>query len=225
MSDRLGLRVTCSAGLLALSLLAAGCMSETFSGIELGMMSRAAVGRALGPAAVETADGYSLDEHNPWPTVVGFVHVAVPQAGSAGWKLDFQGAVVHVIALQTWNLRIRYDGPLPEDVLNGLRVPDAEEANEFRGRLADLVDARVRTSMTDAWRNAEGLKSDPYRSRFLGLYDASLSDVRGRGTLHRERFSADVDAGLTSLTVRYLGAGTYRVELHTSAVLGPLPIL
>jgi len=225
MRHGVGLKVTFPAGLICLSLLAGGCMSETLSGVELGMMSRAAVARALGPGAIETLDGYSLDEHNAWPTVVGFVHVAAPQTGSATWKLDFQGAVAHVIALQTWSLRIRYDGPLTEDVLNGLRVPDAEQENEFRGALADFVQARVKASMTDAWRDAEALKADPYRSRFLGLYDASLSDVRGRGTLRRERFSADVDAGPTTLTVRYLGAGAYRVELRGGAALGPLPIL
>jgi len=200
-------------------------MSETFSHVGLGTMSHDAVARALGPSAVQTSDGYSLDEHSAWPTVVGFVHVAVPETGSATWKLDLQGAIAHVVVFQNWDLRIRYDGPLPESVLQGLRITEKEEDNEFVATLAGFVEAHVRAAMTDKWQDAEALKDDRYRSRFLALYESSLADLRGRGRLRRQRFSADVDAGFTRLTLRYLGAGTYRVELQGTASLGPVPVL
>lgn len=210
---------------LALVVGAAGCMPQTFSGVGLGTMGHAAVGSTLGADAVRIADGYSLDVHNPWPTVIQLVHVAVPEAGAAEWKLLLQGSVTHLIVVQLLGVEVVYEGPLPEELLHGLRAPEEETESEFRAALVAFVQSRVLAGMTDKWNDPETLRNDPHRSRFIGLYEACLVDLRGRGTLRRERFDAAIDAGGTSLKLRYLGSGTYRIEARTSASLGPLPVL
>jgi hypothetical protein len=213
-------------GTVGLCVLAAGCsIDESYRRVQPGAMDRLAVHEAFGPEAVERGSGYSLDARNPWPTVVGFSHVAVAEDDPAEWKLHFEGSVAHLIVFQTLSVSVRYEGPLDEDLLRGLRAPRDDLESEFRAGLVDFVAARARKGMTEPWTDAEALKKDRYRGRFLALFESTLSDLRGRGRLAFDRFSAHLDAGTSSLELRYVGSGLYRLQMRGSCSLGPLPVL
>jgi hypothetical protein len=203
-----------------------GCAADPFDAVALRTMNAPAVGRTLGPAAVATPDGYSLDLQQHWPTVIHLVHVAAPDGGAARWKLDFSGRVVHLIAFQTLNVAVSYEGPLPAELLKGLRNPSPESANEFLSDFVDFVNTKVHESMTAKWTDAAALRDDPYRSRFLGLLNVTAANLRGQGRAERSRFSVDV-SGVpgSSLTLRYLGDDLYHIELSGAQSFGPLPVL
>jgi hypothetical protein len=189
-------------------------------------MNSQAVGRALGPSAVATSDGYSVDVQQPWPTVIHLVHVAAPEGGAARWKLDLSGRVVHLIAFQTLNVSVTYEGSLPADLLKSLRNQSPESANEFLSDFVGFVQARVHESETTKWTDAAALREDRYRSRFLGLLNVTEAALRGQGKAERSRFSVDVSGVSGSgLTLRYLGDDIYRIELWGRTTCGPLPVL
>ena len=214
-----------TAGVVGVALLCGGCLPETFSRIEVGATDRAGVREILGPAAVSASEGYSLDEHQAWPTVIGLTHAAVGEGDSVGWKLSLQGNVVHLIVFQMLTVDLVYDGPLSEGLLEKLRAPETDDASEFRASLVEFVRSRVGAAMTSRWTDAASLGEDRYRSRFVGLLESTLLELRGRGTLTRDRFDARLSTGANSLSVRYLGQGMYRVGLRGGVALSPLPVL
>lgn len=211
--------------LVALGAALGGCMPNTFSRIELGLTDHQAVADAMGPDATRTPAGYTQETHNPWPTVIRLVNVAVPKGGLAEWKLQLTGRVAHLIAFQTLSVDVRYDGPLPETIVTGLRLPSQDKRSKFVATVVDFIESRVTASLTPKWTDPKRLADDRYRSRMLGLLQSCLGELRGGGRLSRRRFSASLSADGCSLSLRYLGGGVYRVTLTGSATLAPMPVL
>jgi hypothetical protein len=211
--------------LVALGAALGGCVPNTFSRVELGLTDTQAVADALGPDAVRTPAGYTQETHNPWPTVIRLVNVAVPEGGQAEWKLQLTGRVAHLIVLQTLSVKVLYDGSLPESIVAGLQVPSDDKRSEFVATVIDFVENRVTASLTPKWTDPKLLAADRYRSRMLGLLQSCLGELRGRAKLSRDRFSATLSATGSSLSLRYLGGGVYRVTLTGSAALSPVPVL
>ncbi len=222
-SLRLG---TAFLAIIATGVALGGCMANPYDGVALRTMSAQNVGKALGPSAVATGDGYSVDLQQPWPTVIHLVHVAAPAGGAARWKLDLSGRVTHFIVLQTINVGVSYEGPLPAELLKSLRNQSPESANEFLSDFVGFVKAKVHESETAKWTDAAALRNDQYRSRFLGLLDVTEAALKGQGRAERTRFAVDVSGAAGSgLTLRYLGDDVYRIEMWGGATLGPLPVL
>jgi hypothetical protein len=225
----MGKSLRVGAGLLALaavSVALGGCMADPYDGVALGTMSSQNVGKALGPSAVTAGEGYSVDLQQAWPTVIHLVHVSAPGGGAARWKLDLSGRVTHWLVVQTINVGVSYEGPLPAELLKSLRNQSPESANEFLSDFVGFVKEKVRESETAKWTDAAALRNDQYRSRFLGLLDVTEAALRGQGRAERSRFAVDVNGVRGSgLTLRYLGDDIYRIELWGGATLGPLPVL
>ncbi len=211
--------------LAALAGLLGGCAVDPFARIDLGATSAPAVRSAFGAEARDTDGGCTVAVGQQWPTVVGFVHAHVPEQGRVDWKVSFRGSVIHMVTFQTLNLKVVYEGPLSEALVNGLRAPDPEKANEFAADLVGFLDQRVRVGMTEPWSDPKALEEDRTCSRFLGLYEFSLSGLRGRGKLSRERFAAQIDAPGARLVLDYLGDEVYQLAMRGTVSLKPFPIL
>lgn len=207
------------------ALFLAGCAADAYDHVSLGEMSNQAVREALGSGAVKTPDGYVLETRSPWPTVVGFMRVTVPEGGAAEAKLRFTGRVVHWIVFQTLYTDLSYEGRIPQALVDGLHAAQPEKKNEFQASLAEFARALVETSLPDAWKDAKSLQSDRYRSRLLAVFESAVTDLRGRGKLQSDRFSADITSPAASLRLRYVGEGIYRLEVHGDTDLGPVPVL
>lgn len=219
-------RATVVLALMVLAAASGGCgVPDTFSRVQLAQSDRAAVAAALAVDAPFAVDGATQEVHNRWPTVIRVTHVAVPDGGLARWKLQLTGGVVHMILYQSLSVEVIYEGPLAEPIEDGLRVPKPEQDSEFVDALVRFVRERVTASLTDKWTDPALVAEDRYRSRMLGLFETTLQDLRGRASLTRERFGADLSAGSSSLHLRYLGEGLYRLEVRGSATLGPSPVL
>ena len=188
-------------------------------------MGYRAVGQTLGPDARITPGGYTLEKVNGWPTVLNVLHVDVPEEGRALWKLSFVGHVTHLITFQQLAVDVVYEGPLGEELLAGLRAEPSDKDNELQARFIDFVKSRVEVSLPAPWQDAAALKNDRYRARFLAVYDGGLADLRGKGQLRHERFVADITLPDKYLRLSYQGEGHYRVELHATMDLGPVPVL
>ncbi len=225
MAIRFRRQIVLMAAIGGVALVIGGCTSEPFTSISLGSMNRQLVGNTLGPAAVQTPDGYSLETHNRWPTIINVVHVAVPPEGSAEWKTSLTASVIHMVAFQTLNINAVYEGPIPEGLANGLRAPPQDDQNEFLAQLIDFARQKINLGLTERWKDPEALKSDVYRSRFFGVLNFGWSDLRGRGKLHRTRSTAEVSGASSNLSLRSLGKDIYHIEMKSTVALGPLPVL
>jgi len=212
--------------LAATVLVIGGCgVPDTFSRVELGKSDQAAVTSALGTGAERLAGGSRQEVHQPWPTVIRVTHVAVPDGGLAQWKLQFTGSVTHWMLFQSLAVDVVYEGPISQPLEEGLRVAKDEQKSEFADLLVRFAREKTMASLSTKWTDPAAVGQDRYRSRLLGLLESSLMDLRGRGTLSRERFGASVAAPGASLRLRSLGGGVYRLELAGSATLGPAPVL
>jgi len=225
MATCIGARLLVLLGLAWLALAACGCVAEPYERVALGTMGVHAVREVLGPESVQTADGCALDVRRWWPTVVGCVHVAVPETGPAESKLLVTGRVLHWITFQTLYVDAVYEGPLAQELLDGLRIENRETDNEFRARLVDFVKSHVEAGLTAKWKDPVVLKDDRYRPRFIGVLESCISGLRGRGSMRRERFRVDIESPGRWLRLRYAGEGVYRIEMHGATSLSPLPVL
>jgi hypothetical protein len=203
-----------------------GCgVPDTFSRVELGKSDQAAVTAALGADSERLAGGSRQEVHQPWPTVIRVTHVAVPDGGLAQWKLQFTGSVTHWMLFQSLAVDVAYEGPISQLLEEGLRVAKDEQKSEFADLLIRFAREKTVASLSAKWTDTATVGQDRYRSRLLGLLESSLMDLRGRGTLSRERFGASISAPGASLRLRSLGGGNYRLELTGGATLGPAPVL
>ena len=137
-----------------------GCASDPFAALEVGLTPRQAVAQKLGAEAVETPDGYIVETQKTWPTVISVVQASAPQGGVVRSKTSLTASVIHMIAVQTLNVEMVYEGPLPEDLSDALRVRDADEDNEFVARLIDFTRDRMRLGMTEKWKDADLLRNE-----------------------------------------------------------------
>jgi len=225
MAIRFRKQIVLMSAVVGVVLVVGGCTSDPFAGISLGSMNRQLVGNKLGPTAVQTPDGYSLETHNRWPTIIKVVYVAVPADGVAEWKTNLTARILHMMAFQTLNINAVYEGPIPEDLANSLRVPQQDDQNEFLARLIDFARQKINVGLTERWKDPKALKNDAHRSRFVGVLNFGWSDLRGRGTLRRTRFTAEVHGASSSLDLRGLGKDIYRIQMKSTVALGPLPVL
>lgn len=225
MAIRFRRQIVLMSAIAGLVLVIGGCTSEPFARISLGSMNRQLVANTLGPAAVQTPGGYSLETHNRWPTIINVVHVAVPPKGSAEWKTSLTASIFHMVAFQTLSIHAVYEGPIPEGLADGLRAPQPDDQNEFVAQLIDFARRKINLGLTGRWKNPEALRSDVYRSRFAGVLNFGWSDLRGRGKLHRTRSAAEVSGASSNLSLRSLGKDIYHIQMKSTVALGPLPIL
>jgi hypothetical protein len=203
-----------------------GCASDPFSRVALETMSHREVGEALGSDAVASPDGFTLEVQNKWPTILTLVHVAAPQDKAALWKLQLRGSVIHLVSFQTLNLAVVYEGPASPEILKGLRNPSGEDANEFQSALIGFMEQRVHESLSARWTEMTALRDDRYRSRFLGVFEVTISALRGQGKLDRSRFNVDIASSTPcALHLRHLGRDIYRIEMTGTVSLGPVPVL
>ncbi|NIA21077.1 MAG: hypothetical protein GWP05_03690 [Anaerolineaceae bacterium] len=225
MAFRFRRQIILVSALAGLGLALGGCAGQPFAAISLGDMNRQLVANTLGPAAVQTPDGYSLETHNKWPTIIKVVHVVVPADGVAQWKTSLTASVIHMMAIQTINIDAVYEGPVPEELVNSLRAPQLDDQNAFLARLIDFARQKTNLGLTEKWKNSDALKNDPYRSRFIGVLNFGWSDLRGRGRLSRTRFTAQVHGASSRLDLSSLAKGIYRIQMKSTVALGPLPVL
>ncbi|MBN2583763.1 MAG: hypothetical protein JXL80_11915 [Planctomycetes bacterium] len=202
-----------------------GCASDPFAALTIGQTQRQALAQALGPQAVETSDGYILETQTKWPTVISVVHAAAPVGGTVQSKTGLTASVVHMIAVQTLNVEMVYEGPLPDDLADALRSPDGSQNNEFLAQLIDFARDRMRLGLTEKWKDVEQLRDDPYRSRFVGVINFAWNDLRGRGKLQASELAVDVHGASSTLNLRKLEGDTYRIDTRSTVALGPLPVL
>jgi hypothetical protein len=218
-------RIWLLVGVLAAGAGLAGCTSDPFARLAIGHTQRHAVAQVLGPQAVETPDGYTLETQASWPTVIRVIHASVPQGGTVQSKTALTASVVHMIAVQTLNIEMVYEGPLPDDLADALRVREAEQDNELVARLIDFARDRMRLGMTEKWKDADLLRNDPYRSRFVGVINFAWNDLRGRGALRTADLTVDVRGASSTFSLRPLEGGVCRIEARSTVALGPLPVL
>jgi hypothetical protein len=203
----------------------AGCASDPFAALEVGLTPRQAVAQKLGGEAVETADGYIVETQKSWPTVISVIQASAPHGGVLRSKTSLTASVIHMIALQTLSVEMVYEGPLPDDLADALRVRDAEEDNEFVARLIDFARDRMRLGMTEKWKDADLLRNDPHRSRFVGVINFAWNDLRGGGRLRSSNLAVDVSGASSTFILRKLDGDVYRIETRSTVALGPLPVL
>lgn len=212
--------------LASLATVVAGCgVPDTFSRVQVGHSDQAAATASLGAEARKTPGGATQEVHNPWPTVIRLTHVAIPEGGLAQWKLQLTGSVVHWILYQSLSVEVIYEGPISQVLEDGLRVAKSEQDSEYAEALVRFVREKTVGSLSGKWTDAATVSQDRYRSRMLGLFESALQDLRGRGTLKRHRYGAEIQASGSSLVLRSLGSGSYRIEMRGSATLGPSPVL
>ena len=203
----------------------AGCAPDPFAALAVGLTQRQAVAQTLGPQAAETPDGYTLETQASWPTIIKVIHASVPQGGAVQSKTALTARVIHMIAVQTLNVEMVYEGPLPDDLADALRVRDAEQDNELVARLIDFARDRMRLGMTEKWKDADLLRNDPHRSRFVGVINFAWNDLRGQGALRTADLAVDVHGASSTFILRPLEGGACRIEARSTIALGPLPVL
>ena len=224
-------RMTCryvvlAAAVATLAAMLGGCAGpDSFVRVEVGRSDGAAVKAALGAEAQKTAVGATQEVQQGWPTVIHLVHVAIPEGGLAQWKLQLTGRVTHWILYQSLSVDVVYEGPISQVLEDGLRVSKSEQDSEYGEALVRFVREKTNGSLSGKWTHAATVSQDRYRSRMLGLLESSLQDLRGRGRLSRQRYGAEIQASGSSLVLRSMGSGSYRIEMHGGATLGPSPIL
>lgn len=206
--------------LLAAALAAtAGCASANGNAesIELGATDARQVAEILGPSAERTEDGgYRATYDEGWGGRLGFAYVALGSGDTVAWFVEFVGTDDALAAGRRKAIKVVYEGPIGEAILDGLRLPEESSESQFRAMMVEFTDRVVRVAMPDGWAAAD---SRP-REQLIGLYQMVLADVRGRGSLRRQRYEAVVEAGSTRLHLASIGGGNYRLEVTGSVILG-----
>ncbi len=211
--------------MLLVTAVAAGCTGNAWSSIDVGTTSRDAALRAMGPQAVETPEGLTLETEH-WPTAIEVIHVSAAPDGAVQWKLSYRGAVTHFMVSQLVSTDVHYEGPLPEDLLRAMRMPESMDDSDFVEGLLGFLKSRIDESSTENWTDLQRVRNDKYRSRFLGLMNVTMASLSGQGRLQRDAYSASIrGAKPGSLELEHLGPDKYRITVNGSATLGPLPVL